>query len=254
MTNGTKITTLAPGRKAQKSLVERAMAGLDEVMAVKQELSVVDEAMKKFWRSESIVSQFDVLQVPDVGVVRARVASLREALFGETNVLAARAMFGLMLDAIPAAQKFESATYLDALVSTVLAEQDLNRAQLIAEYGSSVSGSGGFPPVVIAAAVRRIWRSATFTPTISDVLKELHAARGQLQSIIKQAEMFLAERERFGTLAMQDRVRSEREREAIARERDEREAEEERRYQREHIAEVERRAAERRATAENQRA
>lgn len=179
----TKIATLKPAGKAE-NLVKRAMAELSAVDATVRAVS--DRNMQLFdatYRHQQplAVAMADV----DVAAYASNVAAVREAAFGETNPVAARALFGLMLDAIPAARNINAATYIDALTATLLSDPEVERGE------NGPHTRGGFTPVVLAAAMREIWRTATFAPSIAEVLEACRDRRRHLQASVSLGERFL---------------------------------------------------------------
>jgi hypothetical protein len=152
MTELTLLPQRSPAsRSAPKNLVKTAMGRLDEIERKAAEVS-------RLYRAVS--DNRGALESTDF----ARLSAACE-------------LFALMLAAIPAAKGFDSAVYLDALLNTVLSEP----AEEPNQYGGQ-RHVGGFTPVVIASAVRAIWRSKTFTPSIAEVLETLRAQRRSLQA------------------------------------------------------------------------
>ena len=165
MTELTLLPQRSPAsRSAPKNLVKTAMGRLDEIERKAAEVS-------RLYRAVS--DNRGALESTDFARLSAACELIASETIGETNAPAARALFALMLAAIPAAKGFDSAVYLDALLNTVLSEpaEEPNQRHV-----------GGFTPVVIASAVRAIWRSKTFTPSIAEVLETLRAQRRSLQA------------------------------------------------------------------------
>jgi hypothetical protein len=169
MTELTLLPQRSPAsRSAPKNLVKTAMGRLDEIERKAAEVS-------RLYRAVS--DNRGALESTDFARLSAACELIASETIGETNAPAARALFALMLAAIPAAKGFDSAVYLDALLNTVLSEP----AEEPNQYGGQ-RHVGGFTPVVIASAVRAIWRSKTFTPSIAEVLETLRAQRRSLQA------------------------------------------------------------------------
>lgn len=225
-----KLATLAPARKAPKSLAERAMASLGDVMAAKESLAWTGAANTKMWQAyqTNIVTWAELALEHDADEVRQQVASLREATYGATDPRALRLMLGMMLDAIPNARALNGAAFLDAAVSTIVAEPS-RVTERIEGCGPIERERGGFTNVVIVAAVRRIWRTATFCPSVAEILEALHAERRDLQSAVASAEVWLKQRAILDEPATRDRLAIEQKREAEHREREARWIDEERR-------------------------
>lgn len=215
MTDAKKVTALASARRATpKNLVERAMAGLEDVAATECAVAPLTDAMRAYWRAQRIGDKFEILQAHEPEKVRVQLAFLRQAAFGETNPVAVRAMFALMLDAVPAAKNFDSATYVDALVSMIVGEPSVEKIHKDLPRTREV---GGFTNIVVARAVRRIWRTATFTPSIAEVLLALREERENLHNTIATAERFLQEHEKLQTPERLGALRREQELEALER-------------------------------------
>jgi hypothetical protein len=249
MSDVKKSTALAPTARATKNPVEKIMAGLDEVAAAEASVAWISTENRSQAYHTDFVRWADMLLARDADEVAAKAAFLRKAAFGRTDARMLRILLAMCLDAIPAAKGLNGAAFLDAAVETIRAEPG-TVTEKFEGYGPITRERGGFTNAVIARAVRRIWRTATFAPSIAEFLEALHAERREIQNTVGLAEQWLKDRAHLDTPAMQDRIRDEREREAVARERWEREAEEERKAQRDLMAEIEQRAAERRAREE----
>lgn len=159
MTNSNVSTSL---RRSPPNLVRAMLSPLDHAERLGAALADEVSAMRKLVP----FSTFPRGQVwaPDVDVdpIAGRSAELRRIVSGPTDSRTARAGFVLMLEAIPNSAKFDAGTYLDALIACALAEPE------------------GFPAVVIAASVQRLWREKSFTPSISEVLAILRDERSRL--------------------------------------------------------------------------
>lgn len=176
---------------AAKSLVERAMEPLAPAEADAKE---IDAAWRPIVQADryprgSLSPRSAALTALDIDDISERVARLRAAAFGETNHATARVLFGMMLDAIPAARNIDGASYLDALVSTLSAEP----REEWDEYENARVDRGGFTNTVIAAGVRDLWRNHTFAPSIAEVLTSLHCERRRLQGALRRGEWLLRE-------------------------------------------------------------
>jgi hypothetical protein len=170
--NASKIAKLRPVNQTENA-VRRAMALIEPIETETRE--IVDKYLNiarihpNHRRSSYLALDRDTL--------RNQVASLQEATVGATDPRAARVLFGMMLDAIPAARNIEGASYVDALVAVVLSEPveewDNNEQSRIPRRG--------FTAPVLASAVREIWRTATFAPSIPEIMEVLRKERSRLQ-------------------------------------------------------------------------
>lgn len=183
-------------KAAQPNLVKSAMAPLEAIEPVRQSAMV---------RIRGCVGTFDfreeraALKKLDVVALREEAQQMREQFVGPTNTAAARALFGLMLDAIPSARQLDALTYLDALMNTLLGEPDRD------EHGRDVAG---FTPVIIAAAVRKIWRESTFAPSIAEVLTTLRKTRKELHATVMLCERAIEKHEALNAPAPRENSRS----------------------------------------------
>lgn len=118
----------------------------------------------------------------------------REAAIGRTDEPQTRLMVGLMLDGLPSARTLPSASYIDAMIDSILYEEP--------EF-EEFPGAVGFAPVVLASTLRAVWRTLTFPPSIAEFMKLALERRfgfwdgafkaDELRAILQNAEDVLIE-------------------------------------------------------------
>lgn len=155
---------------ATPNLVRRMLDPLDRAERVAAEIAdevrTIRAIVPDYFPRNRTVTAPDV----DTAPLEEQAAQLRRMVDAPTDSRAARVGFSLMLEAFPNSAKFDSGVYLDAAIATALADPE------------------GFPPVIIAAAVRRLWRERTFVPAISEILEALRVERRRLQAPMLEAD------------------------------------------------------------------
>jgi hypothetical protein len=106
--------------------------------------------------------------LPDFPVLLEAGNAFDEGWRADADELKTRALVGVMLDALPSAKTLPSASYVDAVLFTLLHDEP-----------DRWTGLTEFPPLAIAAAVAEVWRKMTFAPSPAELLELAREKRAE---------------------------------------------------------------------------
>jgi hypothetical protein len=122
-------------------------------------------------------------KLPAEAVLDRAADLFREAAFAGTDEARSRVLVGLMLDGLPSARTLPSASYIDAMIDTILYEEPESQ---------DFPGAVGFGPVVLASVARAVWGTLTFPPSIAEFMKLAHGRRSSFWEGALNAEQLIA--------------------------------------------------------------
>lgn len=182
MSELSNVKQFAPPVRATENLAKRLLASAAQARKARDSISETTcQIMLPIYRGESFNLEHD-LRALDVTSFRQQIEIVREAAFGRAKPNAIRMALGLLLDAIPAAQRLESASYIDAAEAIVVDDPD------------------GFSTEVIANSIRSLLQTTKFAPSISEILAELNKQRSTFRAALGSSERLVARAEKLKAL------------------------------------------------------
>lgn len=110
-------------------------------------------------------------RVPPIDDISNITSALNGGTLAEPDSKKTRVLVGLMVDAFPNARPHDPVTYTETLVSELLSSGYSGKEQRTLEP---------YPPMLVAMACSETIRTATFLPTIHEVLEKAESARKQI--------------------------------------------------------------------------
>jgi hypothetical protein len=167
--------------------VAAALSLVERYDAARRALELSDESRRREF--------FDGL---DVAELQRASAALLEASTERFEPRKCAAMFALVLDALPAAINFDSATYRQVLAGLIETD-DVNKIEwrTCSHEPDRVLELRGFGRIAVSRAMRSLLMECEFAPAPSKVMQALKGARSVMAHGHIKAERLLAERSRL---------------------------------------------------------